>query len=162
MGRVKCRQSERASNQGREGTAFRAMAVQNVRPQRVAGVADGPVSGDVARCRQAVHGQAMNAKRAFRLQRPQQFGGTDTAEVRSGYQPDVQPHAVLRGRKIADVTHNAAQGSAKTVDDPARHAAAQNQRSRTYTMSPGKSCAVTAALNVSVPEADLRVTSTAP
>jgi hypothetical protein len=35
------------------------------------------------------------------------------------------------GDKVADVTHDTAEGSAKTVNDPARHAAAQNQRSRT-------------------------------
>jgi hypothetical protein len=107
------------------------MAVQNVRPQRAAGFADGPLSDDVARCRQAVHGQAMNAKRAFRLKRPQQFVGAGAAKVRSGYHADVQAHAVLCGYKIGHVTHDAAEWSAKTVNDPARHAAAQNQRSRT-------------------------------
>jgi hypothetical protein len=73
----------------------------------------------------------MNAKRAFRLKRPQQFVGAGAAKVRSGYHADVQTHGVLCGYKIADMTHDAAEWSTETVNDPALHMAAQNQRSRT-------------------------------
>jgi hypothetical protein len=74
---------------------------------------------------------AVNAESAFRFKRPEQFVGAGAAKVGSGYKSDVQTHPVLGGDKIADVTHDAAERSAKTVNDPAWHAAAQNQRSRT-------------------------------